>query len=252
MNAVSATEILAPGHDVVTIRAVLLDAVNVQYELLSEAERSRAKRLAQPELAQRFIARRVALKRFAADILGVDAAGLENFYSCPEHGTSTELDHGAPAFLVNQELAPLSVSLSSSGPWAVMAALPWPDQQNGEAQPSTRPRIGVDLESVGKTNFAGFDDIALTDRERAFVAGAADPARARAQAWVGKEAWAKASGAGIRADPNQIESLREQIIALDPAELGVPESFVAALAVLPGNASEVSTGLKIGLMQPLR
>ena len=59
------------------------------------------------------------------------------------------------------------------------------------------------------TEFAGFDDVALTAREQRHL-NALEPARRpqeRARLWARKEAWLKMTGEGLRVAPDSLDVL---------------------------------------------
>ncbi|HKU34502.1 MAG TPA: 4'-phosphopantetheinyl transferase superfamily protein, partial [Paenarthrobacter sp.] len=90
----------------------------------------------------------------------------------------------------------------------------------------------VDLEAASEVGFAGFDDVALTAREREAVDRLPDGQRdnERARLWARKEAWLKMTGEGLRRNPAGLDVLdREGLMDLDLAE-GHP-GLVAALAL---------------------
>ncbi|MDN4645426.1 4'-phosphopantetheinyl transferase family protein [Arthrobacter sp. PsM3] len=165
-------------------------------------------------------------------------------YSCPDCGTGPELDHGRPGYRLDGAPAGLSLSLSRSRGWALLAA--GGPQGPGALGPSAPgfgtqdngATVGIDLEHSSGVVFPGFDDVALTPAERQLLAGLA-PDRAapwRTAAWARKEALLKARGIGLRVDPASVEAFVEPpgtiLVDLDTAALGLPAGFAAALALV--------------------
>ncbi|MCB5293645.1 hypothetical protein BJQ90_03100 [Arthrobacter sp. SO3] len=155
-------------------------------------------------------------------------------YSCPDCGTGPELDHGRPGYRLDGASAGLSLSLSRSRGWALLAA------GRGLGTDSSGPAatVGIDLEHSSGVVFPGFDDVVLTPAERQVLAGLPlDRAPLwRTAAWSRKEALLKARGTGLRVDPASVEAFVEPpgttLLDLDTAALGLPAGFAAALALV--------------------
>ncbi|MHC6220292.1 4'-phosphopantetheinyl transferase family protein [Arthrobacter sp. MMS24-S77] len=199
--------------------------------MLSQAEILRGNAMA-PVLRSEFLASRVAQQNFAAALLGVPALKLQAAYECPECGAGPEIAHGRPGYLLDGGPAPLVLSASRASGWVLFAAV---------VHPGPGLRLGADLESAAGTEFAGFDGVALTARERRHV-DALDPnhrALERARLWARKEAWLKMTGVGLRAEPNSLEVLEtpglwdlELPASADGRDL--PAGLVAAVALTSG------------------
>ena len=197
-------------------------------ELLSPAETRRAGAMA-PVLRMEFLASRLAQQNFAAAVLGVPASKLQASYECPECGAGPDIAHGRPGYLLDGGPAPLVLSASRSSGWVLFAAV---------VHPEPGLRVGVDLENAAGTEFAGFDDVALTAREDRHL-NALEPkrrAQERARLWARKEAWLKMTGEGLRVAPDSLEVLdRPGLCELElPASADgrdLPAGLVAALAV---------------------
>ena len=129
----------------------------------------------QPVAAARLLALEVAR------ISGTPADEVRVVHSCPRCGSS---EHGTPVVVAPREPA-LSVSLSRA-PGAVVVAV------------STVGPVGVDLELPDAARFAGFERVALHEREHA------PTVEARATTWVRKESLLKATGQGLHLDPGTI------------------------------------------------
>lgn len=158
---------------------------------------------------------------------------LRTAYSCPDCGTGPELDHGRPGYRLDGRPVGLSLSLSRSRGWALLAA------GSAVGAGAAVAAVGIDLEHSSGAMFPGFDDVALTPGERQLLADLA-PDRAilwRTAAWARKEALLKARGTGLRIEPASVEAYAEPgegaiLVDLDTAALGLPAGFAGALAVL--------------------
>ncbi|HKU34998.1 MAG TPA: 4'-phosphopantetheinyl transferase superfamily protein [Paenarthrobacter sp.] len=201
-------------------------------ELLSSAEVARANAMATAPRFD-FLASRVAQQRFASELLGVPASKLTAAYECPQCGTGADVAHGRPGYLLDGGSAPLLLSASRASGWLLLAAV---------VRPGKGLRLGADLESVAATEFAGFDDVALTANERRHLASMelGRRSRERARLWARKEAWLKMTGEGLRVRPDSLDVLDkpglhdyEPFSHHEPFS-GVPSGFVAALAIGTG------------------
>ncbi len=191
---------------------------------LDAAERRRAGLIGIPSARRRFLAGRVAQRRFTARLLGLDEQELRVNYICRLCGPRPETDHGMPGYRVAGRPAPILLSLSRCGGWAVLA---------GIVSPEPGERLGIDVENPAAVGFAGFDDVALTHRERRQVAGMHADLRQqlRAQLWCRKEALLKAVGSGLTTRPDTVDLLDDQRVAdLSTRTLGLPAHLVAAFA----------------------
>lgn len=176
-----------------------------------------------------FLASRLAQQDFAATLLGVPASKLKAAYECPDCGSGPDIAHGRPGYVLDGGPAPLALSASRSSGWVLFAAV---------AYPGPGLRVGVDLENAAGTEFVGFDDVALTARERRHL-DALEPGRRaqeRARLWARKEAWLKMTGEGLRVAPDSLEVLERPGLwdlqlpaSADGRDL--PAGLLAALAV---------------------
>ncbi|MEZ2391027.1 4'-phosphopantetheinyl transferase superfamily protein [bacterium RCC_150] len=153
------------------------------------------------ETARReFLAARVAQQNFAASLLGVPASGLQAAYACPVCGSGPDIVHGQPGYLLDGGPAPLLLSASRASGWVLLAAV---------VRPEAGLRLGVDLESGARTEFRGFDNVALSPREKRHL-DAMEPERRgfeRVRLWARKEAWLKMTGEGLRLNPDLLDVL---------------------------------------------
>jgi 4'-phosphopantetheinyl transferase len=177
-----------------------------------------------PADRNKFVAGRLALQRFAASLLDVDPAQLVPNYHCPQCGPGQ--DHGRPGFMLDGGPAPLAVSASLASGWVLLA---------GVVHPEDGLRLGVDLESISRTGFEGFDGVALTVAEKKFLASIPEQAQAtqRARLWARKEAWLKTTGEGLRRSPAEVDVLGRPGLQDVNTVSGrnLPDGFVAALAL---------------------
>lgn len=217
----------------ITVRSVRLADVGPDGgAFLDPAERARAAAITDLPTQRDFVAGRIALRDFAAGILAARAGELTAAYSCPDCGTGPEVGHGRPGYRLDGRPAGLSLSLSRSRGWALLAA------GTAAGPGSAGASVGIDLEHSSGAMFPGFDDVALTPAERQLLTEL-PPDQAdhwRTAVWARKEALLKARGAGLRLDPCSVEAFPglgdgDILIELDTAALGLPEGFAAALAV---------------------
>lgn len=203
------------------------------FGLLDEAELARAEAIVQPTTRRDFLAGRVVQRFMAAEVLAVAPHDLMIAYACPECGPNPAPSHGRPGYLPRgRAAAALSISLSRSHGWALVATLP-----------AAGVSLGVDVQHIAQVGFAGFDDVALSPAEKSTLARVAPAAREawRASVWARKEALAKCSGLGLRTEPAHIPAFPEpelgeggvntEVWELVPEDVGLPEGFAAAVAV---------------------
>ncbi|HEY9355093.1 MAG TPA: 4'-phosphopantetheinyl transferase superfamily protein [Arthrobacter sp.] len=191
---------------------------------LEPVEAARAAAMA-PGARARFIAGRAALRRFGAVLLDLPAGELEVSYACPRCGSGPALAHGRPGYTRGGEPLPLLLSMARTQQWILLAGLP---------APVSGMQLGVDAEDPARLDFDGFDAVALGPEERYAVENLAGPEllRERARLWARKEAWLKMTGEGLRRDPRTVDVLAMPGLAdLDPADTGLPETLVAAVAI---------------------
>jgi 4'-phosphopantetheinyl transferase len=183
---VSSTRGAERGHvDVVWARPIRTTALDA---LLNTDELARAGRLRRTADRERFVAGRALLRLSVSALLGTHPADVILDSSCPNCGTQ----HGKPRIVSSG--ADVEASVAHAGERVAVAV-------------SMSGRVGIDVEACSATDFAGFDDIALSPRERALVnrLPETDRAAARASLWVRKEALLKMSAAGLTVSPADVE-----------------------------------------------
>jgi 4'-phosphopantetheinyl transferase len=201
---------------------------------LDETERGRSGRLVRIEDRRRFLTSRVLLKTVIGQLTDTPPALVRLNYDCPLCGRS----HGRPVVVEPPAPVRWHVSISHTDALVMVAAT--------DAGP-----VGVDIERTAATGFDGFDEVALTSRERTEVERCAPAAQAWARAvyWTRKEAVLKATGRGLAIDPCMLEISAPHLPAVltgwhvdeplaAPAQITdipVDDDHVAAVAVLaPG------------------
>ncbi|WP_427132812.1 4'-phosphopantetheinyl transferase family protein [Pseudarthrobacter sp. S9] len=202
-------------------------------ELLDAAELARADAML-PGTRAVFLTGRLAQRRFAAGLLDVPASDLTACYSCPRCGTGPGISHGRPGYTLKGSAGagaavPLLLSLSRAAGWTLLAAV---------IDPGPGLRLGIDVEDPARTDFDGFDAVALAPAEQQGLRGLSGRVllRERARLWTRKEAWLKMTGDGLRTAPETLDVLhdpgiRQLIRDLAPAETGLPADFGAAAAL---------------------
>lgn len=165
-----------------------------------------------PADRQRSRTGRALLRALAAQVTGDDPASIVFVTRCPVCGDD---GHGRPRVAGNDTLF-TSVAHAGDAVLAAVAGVP----------------IGVDVERFVTCDFDGFDDVALTARERAVIAELPPSERraARTAIWVRKEALLKRHEVGLSIDPRDVElglDDHDRVIA-DPL---APDDRVALVGV---------------------
>ncbi|CAM3089029.1 MULTISPECIES: 4'-phosphopantetheinyl transferase family protein [Streptomyces] len=184
--------------------------------VLSAAERERAEAFVRPGDRDRYVVAHWALRRELGALLGTDPADVPFAQAdCPVCGGP----HGRPVVPGN----PVHFSLSHAGDVVLLAF--------------ADAAVGVDVEGHPAVSSAAETMTALHPREQEELAAVGRDAlpAAFARCWTRKEAYLKATGAGLGEDPG-----RTYVSALDrPAQpagwhltdLAAPAGYAAACAV---------------------
>jgi 4'-phosphopantetheinyl transferase len=183
-------------------------------EMLTDLEQARLGSLVGSAERDRFVAGHALLRLVVAGRWSLDPAAVALTFTCARCGGP----HGRPVAVPPAGCPPVHLSLAHGGNRVLVAASP--------AGP-----VGIDVEAVVGAAFAGFDDVALDARERAWLAsvGPAGAAAGRARVWVRKESVLKATGDGLARDPRLI------VVSPPfdrPRLLGWPEERSASVAQL--------------------
>lgn len=199
--------------------------------LLDPAETGRANTIVDAATRHDFLAGRIAQRLAAAEMLGCGPADLEAAYACPDCGSGPSITHGRPGYRLRGSAAAVSLSLSRSHGWAVIAVAPAPGLP-----------LGIDIQHLASVGFPGFDGVALSPAEQRRLALLPPGQRDawRADAWARKEALAKYSGLGLRTDPAAIAAYPGvhtdgpwagvEVRSMKSGELGLPDGFAVAVA----------------------
>ncbi|MFP3581056.1 4'-phosphopantetheinyl transferase superfamily protein [Arthrobacter sp. SIMBA_036] len=197
------------------------------FKALGEPAYQRASRFADPADRDGFVAGRISLQQFAGSLLDVEPERLVPAYDCPQCGPGQ--DHGRPGFTLDGGPAPLALSASRASGWVLLA---------GVVHPPEGLRLGVDLETVARVDFDGFDNVALTENEQRYLLTVPDVQRAveRARLWARKEAWLKMTGEGLRHNPAEVDvqdlaGLSDLPGLSDLGGVDLPGGLVAAFAL---------------------
>jgi len=196
--------------------------------LLSAAEADRIGRRRREEDRQRASAARALLRIAVAERLGCPAAEVEFALRCVVCGG----DHGKPVPVAPETAAPVHASVSYAGSVVLVALASVP--------------VGLDVERVAATGFAGFDDVALTAAERGELGDVVPDERpaVRAALWAAKEAILKINGRGLSVPPATVHVGRLAVpgtVAVDApvaagglvsvAPVPVPDGYRARVAI---------------------
>jgi len=225
----------------VTVRAFELAAVDpLLSRLLDPSEHARAGNFTDESARRDFLAGRVIQRLNAAELLGVRPESLQAAYWCPDCGTEPVPSHGRPGYLADGAPAAISLSLSRSRGWALLAMAPFPGCG-----------IGADVQHVESVGFVGFDGVALGAAERSRLQNVAPGGQDawRAAAWARKEALAKQSGLGLRTDPACIDAFPDpasEVVVWDVDAAGLPAGFAAAVAISAGGVPATLPGRATG------
>jgi 4'-phosphopantetheinyl transferase len=205
--------------------------------MLTELERARLGSLGSSAERDRFVAGHALLRPVVARCWSLDPADVALTFTCARCGGP----HGRPVAVTPAGCPPVELSLSHAGNRVLVAASP--------AGP-----VGIDVEAVAGAAFAGFDDVALDPRERAWLAqvGPHDAAAGRARVWVRKESVLKATGDGLARDPRLVVVSapldRPRVLAWPEerspsvaqlTELDVGPGYVACLTLLAEHPARV-------------
>ncbi|MEO6997113.1 MAG: 4'-phosphopantetheinyl transferase superfamily protein [Terracoccus sp.] len=150
--------------------------------LLDEVERARFAELAHLPTARAYLALHTLTRQVVGRIVGAPARAVRFDRTCPEcgrqHGRPTVGDHPGLHISLSRTTTLVALAVTTVGP------------------------VGIDVEAVDATAFAGFDEVALHPGEREAAGRSAEQVdRANVTAWVRKEAALKALGTGLRTDP---------------------------------------------------
>ncbi|MET3934203.1 4'-phosphopantetheinyl transferase superfamily protein [Arthrobacter sp. OAP107] len=186
------------GIDRILLAAVRLSGVDLgQAGILDQAERQLALSFGAGIHRDRFVAGRIALRLHAAAVADVSAGGLRADYLCRECRKDDHV-HGMPRYTPRPSGPVVLASLSRAEDWCLLAATA-DDQVLG---------VGVDLEASTAAGFAGFNEVALSERERQHLQRAEPALRPGIQTllWTRKEAVLKALGRGLAViDPSLVD-----------------------------------------------
>ncbi|MGG7510549.1 4'-phosphopantetheinyl transferase family protein [Plantibacter sp. YIM 135249] len=198
---------------------------------LSDAEHAR---LASTSDRRRFLLGRALLRATAAELLGVEPAAVRISAACPDCGR----EHGKPE-ATTEDGRRVHLSLSHS-PVATAATA------------SLDGAVGIDVEQLDASRFAGVEDVALSaaEREDWLTLPEEDRIGALAHFWTRKEAVVKALGPGLRLDPATIEVTTPGRDGDEPRVLRVPGVDAATITLQDIGLAE-GLAVSIAVVAPL-
>ncbi|MDN5765743.1 MAG: 4'-phosphopantetheinyl transferase superfamily protein [Humibacillus sp.] len=149
---------------------------------LDATEKARFDEIAHAPTARAYLALHTLARQVVGSIIGAPSHAVRFDRTCPvcrrQHGRPTVGDHPELHVSLSRTTTLVALAVTSVGP------------------------VGIDVEEVGATAFAGFGEVALHPVERASAHLPPEGQnRANATAWVRKEAALKAIGTGLRTDP---------------------------------------------------
>jgi 4'-phosphopantetheinyl transferase len=198
--------------DVASARPIRRAAVET---LLSADECQRADRYRDADEMARFVTARALLRLMISSAVGTPPAELVFDSHCHSCGRP----HGKPRPLLPAGAAPLGTSVSHAGDRILVV--------------TSAVAVGVDVEALAAVGFDGFDGVALTPGERAQLEARPAPERdrARAEAWVQKEALLKLHEVGLGRNPPDLH------LGLSSADRVLPDpvrpGYSVALVTVP-------------------
>jgi len=157
---------------------------------LDAHERDRLRALVQPTTARAYAVLHLLARDVLGRVVGCRPAEIVFDRTCARCGAQ----HGRPRVIGQPHL---HVSLSRTTDLVAVAV-------------STTAPVGIDVERVAGTRFAGFDAVAMHPSERSHDLDD----RARATSWVRKEAALKSLGAGFVVDPASLTTPRPGVPGL--------------------------------------
>ncbi len=185
--------------------------------LLTPAESEFIGRLRRQEDRERATAARALLRMVVADRVGCAAREVRLAARCVACGG----EHGKPLPVAADGTVVAQASVSYSGGLVLVALADAP--------------VGLDVEAVSATAFAGFDAIALSAAERRDLMRISPTGRAgvRTALWTAKEAILKMNGQGLTVSPTTLHVGRRGSPGVVTVDRSIASTGRAAVAEVP-------------------
>ena len=185
--------------------------------VLSVGEIERIGRRRRTEDRERASAARALLRIAVADRFGCRPSEVEFSVRCAVCGG----EHGKPLPVTPAGAEPVHASVSYAGSVVLVALAAVP--------------VGLDVDRVDATGFAGFDDVALSAAERRELSDVAAEERAtvRAELWTAKEAILKINGLGLCVPPATVHVGRRAVPGTVPVDARIAPTGVVSVAAVP-------------------